>query len=198
MGVRYAAVPGFPGYQVGTDGSVWTCRGRDKLTDDWRRLKEQKVRDYRFVVLCRGTGTRPKPRYVHHLVLETFVGPCPPGMEALHRNDVQYDNRLTNLKWGTHKQNCELRRRNGRDRFGEDRKHSKLTNALVIWMRDNPDGLALSERARRCGVSYQTAWDVVTGRTWRHILKNPIWHLASVCNSSVSGRAARAKQETNR
>lgn len=35
------------------------------------------------------------------LVLETFVGPCPEGMKAIHINGDAEDNRLENLKWGT-------------------------------------------------------------------------------------------------
>jgi hypothetical protein len=36
-------------------------------------------------------------RYVHRLVLETFVGSCPAGMEACHNNGIRTDNRLENL-----------------------------------------------------------------------------------------------------
>lgn len=47
---------------------------------------------------------------VHTLVLEAFVGPCPDGMEACHRNYIASDNRVENLYWGT-------RSRNRRDRM---------------------------------------------------------------------------------
>lgn len=51
---------------------------------------------------------------VHVLVLEAFVGPRPPGMECLHSNDVGTDNRLSNLRWGTHSENLNDLVRNGR------------------------------------------------------------------------------------
>lgn len=51
---------------------------------------------------------------VHRLVLLAFVGPCPPGMEGLHANDVPDDNRLVNLRWGTPKENVADAIRNGR------------------------------------------------------------------------------------
>jgi DNA-binding transcriptional regulator YiaG len=47
------------------------------------------------------------------MVLETFVGPRPAGMECCHANDTQSDNRLSNLRWDTHKENCRDRARNG-------------------------------------------------------------------------------------
>lgn len=45
-------------------------------------------------------------KYVHRLVLEAFVGPCPDGKEACHfpNRDVT-DNRVINLRWGTHQDN---------------------------------------------------------------------------------------------
>lgn len=43
--------------------------------------------------------------YIHRLVLETFVGPCPPGMETCHGPGGSYDNRLENLRWDTPHEN---------------------------------------------------------------------------------------------
>jgi hypothetical protein len=40
-------------------------------------------------------------RAVHRLVLEAFVGPCPPGMEGCHNDGDQLNNRLDNLRWDT-------------------------------------------------------------------------------------------------
>lgn len=37
--------------------------------------------------------------YVHRLVLNSFVGPCPPGMEVCHNNGCRTDNRLENLRY---------------------------------------------------------------------------------------------------
>lgn len=42
---------------------------------------------------------------VHRLMLEAFVGPCPPGLEGCHRNDVSTDNRIENLRWDTRSAN---------------------------------------------------------------------------------------------
>ncbi|CAN5951037.1 unnamed protein product [Sphagnum jensenii] len=48
---------------------------------------------------------------VHSLVLETFVGPRPEGMEACHFPDSDpSNNKLQNLRWDTHSENV-------RDRF---------------------------------------------------------------------------------
>lgn len=46
-----------------------------------------------------------RTREIHRIVLETFVGPCPAGMEACHRNGDHHDNRLVNLRWDTRRNN---------------------------------------------------------------------------------------------
>lgn len=48
---------------------------------------------------------RTKGALVHRLVLEAFVGPCPPNMEACHANAIRTDNRLENLRWDTYSEN---------------------------------------------------------------------------------------------
>lgn len=67
-------------------------------------------------------GVRPYPmvtfghsdkRRIHRVVMETFAGPPPPGMEVLHANDDPGDNRLSNLRWGTRSENKLDAVRNG-------------------------------------------------------------------------------------
>ncbi|WP_338836323.1 NUMOD4 domain-containing protein [Gordonia polyisoprenivorans] len=54
-----------------------------------------------LVVSLYGRDHTKRSFRVHRLVLAAFVGPCPPGHEALHRNSRTDDNRLANLTWGT-------------------------------------------------------------------------------------------------
>jgi hypothetical protein len=43
-----------------------------------------------------------KRRYVHQLVMEAFIGPCPPGMQVCHTHDPNpQNNRLGNLRYDT-------------------------------------------------------------------------------------------------
>lgn len=51
---------------------------------------------------------------VHHLVLETFVGPRPLGLIGLHKDDDSNNNSVGNLYWGTYSQNSLDAYRNGR------------------------------------------------------------------------------------
>lgn len=56
-----------------------------------------------------------KDRYVHHLVLETFVGPRPPGMEGCHGIGGMTDNSLENLRWDTPSNNNRDKAKHGTD-----------------------------------------------------------------------------------
>ena len=57
-----------------------------------------------------------KSRAVHQLVLETFIGPRPQGLLALHIDDNRFNHFIDNLMWGTAKQNAEHRILNGKHR----------------------------------------------------------------------------------
>lgn len=48
------------------------------------------------VIMANGNKRRA---YVHHLVLESFVGLRPEGFQCNHKNGNRRDNRLTNLEW---------------------------------------------------------------------------------------------------
>lgn len=43
--------------------------------------------------------------FLHRLLLQTFVSPCPPGMVCRHLDGNQLNFSLKNLKWGTHSEN---------------------------------------------------------------------------------------------
>ena len=69
-----------------------------------------------------------KPAYIHRLVLEAFIGPCPKGQEACHNNGERTDNRLGNLRWDTRKNNHADKRRHGTVLRGEESPNSVLSN----------------------------------------------------------------------
>src|ERR1039458_78239 len=110
---EYREIPGFPGYRIGTDASVWSAWStRGVIGNTWKPRKVQIRRGYCEIVLARDGA--PFHCFVHALLLVTFTGPRPEGMEALHGNDIGTDNRLDNLRWGTRTENSTDRRRNGR------------------------------------------------------------------------------------
>lgn len=120
---------------------------------------------YTFVDLCTN-GVRER-KYVHHAVLEAFVGPCPDGHLTRHLNNDPSDNRLSNLRWGTPLENMHDKRRHGTQQVGEEIHAAILSEDDVREIRQS------SERSRyvakRFGVHETTIHDVRRRKTWKHI-----------------------------
>ena len=66
-----------------------------------KRILKQSIttRGYYCIILYK--KNKRKWIYIHRLVLETFVGPCPPKMQCRHLDGNPLNNKLNNLKWGT-------------------------------------------------------------------------------------------------
>jgi hypothetical protein len=106
-------VVGFEGhYEVSDVGRVRSLKHRWGPRIPPKELQLRLRADgHMDVRLClRGVQSRP---LVHRLVLEAFVGPCPKGQEARHKNDQGNCNWLFNLCWGTRTENLLDRTRNG-------------------------------------------------------------------------------------
>ena len=54
-------------------------------------------------------------RYLHRLVLESFIGPCPDGMEGCHNDGDPANNTAENLRWDTRHANIMDSIRHGTD-----------------------------------------------------------------------------------
>ena len=81
---------------------------------DWGRVRrivgQHRSGGYPAVTLS--IPGRPTKRIrVHLLVLEAFKGPRPYRCEALHGNDIAYDNRAVYLRWGSRRENLADGRR---------------------------------------------------------------------------------------
>lgn len=116
---RWLPVPGYEGiYEISDHGDVRSVArkisGRDGRTWDLTggpRATFPDAKGYPRVVLCR--DDRGKTFKVHRLVLEAFVGPCPPGMEACHADDNPRNLNIANLRWDTKSANQLDKVRNG-------------------------------------------------------------------------------------
>jgi hypothetical protein len=181
-GVEFRDVPGFPGYRVGSDGSLWS-RWRQRgtgsnaggtvtyLSDAWRKRKvSPDSRGYTRIKLTK--DGRIVTRFLHRIVLESFVGPCPAGMECCHDNGIASDCRPSNLRWDTPKSNQADRIRHGTDQRGILCPQAKLTEEIVVEAltrlsrgepaRDVGPSLGIKRRHLNC---------IRAGKTWRHVFK---------------------------
>ena len=150
-------------YDVSDDGQVRSLKYHGLARKTPRILKTYPhTKSYKLVRLQ--SGSRSVPRYVHRLVLETFVGECPAGKEAGHRDGHKQNNALSNLEWITRPENVSDKYKHGHILYGERNGFAKLTATQVQQIRQSASSHAAL--ARQFGVAETTVADVRHGKTW--------------------------------
>jgi hypothetical protein len=163
METEYRTVPGFDAYRCGADGSVWS----HKVGGKWKQLRPRaNPRGQLRVVLRRNNAAHDF--IIGRLMLMSFVGPCPDGMECLHYDDNPANNRLSNLRWGTQKENGQDALRNNKfTQVGENHHGAKLTKAQVEEIRRcRAAGLSAQAIANMFGVSRPNVSKIYRGKSW--------------------------------
>jgi hypothetical protein len=105
-------------------------------------------------------------KQVHILILETYVGPCPPGLEGCHKDDNKSNNSVTNLRWDTHVNNCADRRRNG-NHIGS----RKLTDEQVLKIREMCIIYNMQQKyvAKLFDITPGLVYQIVNYKIWQHL-----------------------------
>jgi hypothetical protein len=103
-------------------------------------------------------------RYVHDLVLETFVCPRPPSMEAAHGNGKRDDNRLENLRWDTRAGNHADKLAHGTMCRGDSHGRRKLSGNEILQIRSLPGNYR--EIADQFGVTHSQIRRIKLRENW--------------------------------
>lgn len=166
-------IDGFDGYDISNLGNVrcWNSQnGCSKKLETPRPLKLMKFANKNYYRVC----LSGKYKRVHRLVAEAFIGPQPtPEHIVMHIDDNGLNNRVDNLKWGTHKENMEDMRNKNRQAKGEKIALSAITESQAkqikaMLEKDKKYG-RLRRIARTLGVSYGVVTNINYGKTWGHV-----------------------------
>jgi len=159
-------IPGFPDYSITKSGKVWSYKRQGQWLKSWLNCG-----GYPTLGLCM-EGVYYE-RFVHVLLLETFVGPRPAGMDACHYNGRKTDNRLVNLRWDTRSANQYDSVRHGThvDNRGENSFMAKLNTAQVRIIKYllKTKEFTGREIGKIFGVHKDTISNINTNKTWRNI-----------------------------
>lgn len=134
MAERWVAIPGEPGYEASDMGRIRSLdravQSKSGVVKNLRgrvlKLYQRRVDGYVEVSL-----NRQRNRYVHQVILESFVGPRPGSVDAMHINGDPGDNRLENLRWGSRRENILDVVRHGRH-FSARKTHCLRGHALEL------------------------------------------------------------------
>lgn len=173
-GEVWKPVVGFEGcYHVSNMGRVKSLERKVPKWDGTRTIHSRIMspsvnRRTGYCSLNLQNARRIKPRLVHALVLESFIGLAPDGCETRHINGVRTDNRLDNLMWGTRLENMQDQYRHGTRIMGATNAASRLTPAMVdLILTSKLTGIELS---KRLGIGTSTVSRVRRGKAFATLL----------------------------
>lgn len=163
----WKVVDNYPMYEVSSHGRVrsWSAKKQGKclrLFSDRNGYLQVKLFTERSV----------KTIGVHVLVLTAFVSPRPDGSECRHLDGNPKNNSISNLKWGTKKENGQDRVRHGTTvkLKGAKNPFSKVSEKDVKEMRELASRhVSYAEIGRRYGVTGENASMICQRKAWKHV-----------------------------
>jgi hypothetical protein len=174
MEETWKAVVGYEGlYDVSDLGRVKSLLPSKQFPTAGHILKQRRAgQGYTCVMLYKdGVG---KNQYTHHLVMRSFVGPCPDGFNINHNDGNKKNNVRTNLEYVTFSENSEHAYRIGLrapiDPTGERNGNASLTEAQAITIATRlHQGERPCDVAKDLGVSPGPVYDISSRRKWKHL-----------------------------
>lgn len=168
---EWRKIPGLKGYEASNFGRIKSCRRKvrfvSKCGRESFRLKKEKILKpgpHRGGYLLLRTSS--KALTVHSLVAAAFIGPRPKGFDVCHNNGKRNDNRATNLRYATRKDNFLDRVKHGTIYQGATQ--AKLVKSEILKIR-TAKNLSNGKLAKRFKVAPETIRRLRKGISWRHI-----------------------------
>lgn len=151
---EWRSIAGYSGYEVSSLGRV---RSLARLDAAGNRMKERllapRLHTGGYLRVQLSSAGKSRDFFIHRLVLQAFVGPCPPNQEGCHNDGNRQNNEATNLRWDTRFQNMADKKLHGTEQLGA--KH---------WMIRKPEWV---RRGQRVPTSILNSTDVERIRDMR-------------------------------
>lgn len=153
--IEWATVPGAQRYQVSDDGQIIGPSGKvlKPMVSDSGHL-------YIFI--------NKRRRYVHRLILEAFIGKCPPGRECRHLDGNPKNNKIDNLTWGTRQENVNDRWIHGTMPVPHESIFTKLKPSdIPEIIKLHNSGLSSRKISFKFNTSHTTIQKIIRGERWK-------------------------------
>lgn len=155
-------IPNFPNYFLNEKGRLYSTQ--------FKELRKRRVYIQKNGYVKANLSKNGKCRYfyLHRLMLETFIGPCPEGMESDHIDMNPGNNHINNLRWLCRKENSERRR----FKLGSKHPNSNLKEEEV-WLIKKllaESNLSQYKIAKIFKKGRSCIKHIKLGNTWSHVI----------------------------
>lgn len=179
--------------RVPTQPELW-CSEDGQVFRQWdtemRPLKAHRLKNGYLSVSTTFDG-KHKTLYVHRLTCLAHHGQPPaPNSIVLHHDGDQQNNHKDNLRWGTHKDNQQDKRRHGRSYAGERNPAARLNKLTAFAAKEAVSmGVPRKTVAQRYGVTVHTIGALARGDSWQE-------DLCGVASDVLNGDGRQAEAST--
>lgn len=175
----------YPQYEISTVGRIrrivpFGRYYRGRLLTPFRR------EDGRIQIRISGNNNK-----VHRLVAETFLGPCPLGLEVNHKDCNPSNNAIENLEYISPLQNRAHAILNRRHAFGERTATSKLTDIDVVTIRHDSKSIPVNQIAKKFNLDKSHVYRILRRAFWNHL---PPQKIDSYWKEHTAERRAKGNQ----
>ena len=115
-------------------------------------------------------GLNGKTFFAHRLVKTNFYGPQPTKKhECCHNDGNPGNNHISNLRWGTRKENVADLKKHGTVMYGKRNHATKLTPEQVLKIRSLRGKAIQNTLAKQYGVSKSLISQIMHKQIWAHL-----------------------------
>jgi len=168
---KIKVIPQFSNYAATIDGKIWSYLSK--------RFLKPTIGSHGYYDISLWENKKRYRRLVHRLILETFIGDCPKGMEACHNNGIKTDNKIENLRWDTRSSNRRDAINHGtfytpfayKHVKGEQHGRAKLTEVdvrMIIYMY-RTKLFTQQKIADIYNISRRTIGFIINKKVWKHL-----------------------------
>lgn len=142
---------------------------KGKVLRTYLKWTDTRERKYPVVAVSVGNGWT-RQVFVHRLVAEAFIGPCPKGYVINHKDGNKLNNAVSNLEFLTVRENALHASKLGLLCHGEDHAGAKITEKDAVDIREAAvSGVSYRVLGGRYGLNRSTLHSIVHHKTWKHV-----------------------------
>lgn len=171
----WKSVSGFDDfYEASNLGNI---RSKDRIVKKFSFICKKEVNQFYYGKLLKQQTNKLGYKFIHigingkkyniqsgSFILRAFAGEPKQNQVCCHNDGNPSNNLIENLRWGTHKENMEDRKKHGRYKGGSEHHYTKAPKEIIDKVKDCQ--ITIQEAMLLTGLSYKIFWRAKRGETW--------------------------------